>query len=95
MTVYSSLHWLGAQTTPTQTPAEAAAALSELLPKVSKEIDSLLHEYQRQLYSQTRGRLHPARSDAKAIRREALRGAIRQRWRRFRGIFRLGHRYKS
>jgi transglutaminase-like putative cysteine protease len=92
MTVYSSLHWLGVQTTPTQTPAEAAAALARLLPKVSKELDSLLYEYQRQLYSQTRGRLYPARSAAKAIRQAALRAAIQQRWRRFGGIFRLGNR---
>jgi hypothetical protein len=92
MTVYRSLHWLGRKTTPTQTPAEAAAALAGLLPNVSKEIDSLLYEYQRQLYSQIRGRPHPARSAAKAIRQEALRVAIQQRWRRFRGIFRLGHR---
>jgi transglutaminase-like putative cysteine protease len=91
MTVYRSLHWLGARTTPTQTPAEAAVALAGLLPNVSKEIDSLLHEYQRQLYSQTRGRLRPARSAAQAIRQEALRAAIQQRWRTFRGIFRLGH----
>jgi hypothetical protein len=92
MIVYRSLHWLGARTTPTQTPAEAAATLAGLLPNVSEEIDSLLHEYQRQLYSQTRGRLRPARNAAQAIRQEALRAAIQQRWRTFRGIFRLGHR---
>jgi hypothetical protein len=91
-TVYSSLRWLGQKTGPAQTPAEAAATLAERLPKVSEEIDSLLHEYQRQLYSLRHGRVHPARSAARTIRREALRVAIQQRWRRFRGIFRPGHR---
>jgi len=90
ITIYSSLHWLGMKTTPTQTPGEAAAALSEQLPHVSKEIHVLLHEYQRQLYSRIHGRLQPARSAAKAIRQEAMRVAIQQRWRRFRGIFGLG-----
>ena len=90
--VYTSLRWLGQKTGPAQTPAEAAATLAERLPKVSEEIDSLLHEYQRQLYSLRHGRVHPARSAARTIRREALRVAIQQRWRRFRGIFRPGHR---
>ncbi len=91
-TVYTSLRWLGGKIAPAQTPAEAAAALAERLPQVSMEIDSLLHEYQRQLYSQRHGRVHPARSAARTIRQAALRVAIQQRWRRFRGIFRLGHR---
>ncbi|MGD0879143.1 MAG: transglutaminase-like domain-containing protein, partial [Anaerolineales bacterium] len=89
-TVYTSLHWLGLKTTLTQTPAEAAAALAACLPRVSKEIDALLHEYQRQLYSRTHGRLYPARNAAKAIRQEAIRVALQQRWRRFGGIFGLG-----
>jgi transglutaminase-like putative cysteine protease len=91
-TVYTSLRWLGQKAVPAQTPAEAAAALAERLPQVSVEIDSLLHEYQRQLYGQRHGRVHPARSAARIIRQEALRVAIQQRWRRFRGIFRLGRR---
>jgi transglutaminase-like putative cysteine protease len=91
VTVYSSLQWLGGKTAPAQTPAEAAAALAERLPNVTKEIYTLLDEYQRQLYSQRHGRLHPARNSAKAIRREALRVATQQRWERFRGIFTSGH----
>jgi transglutaminase-like putative cysteine protease len=90
-TVYQSLHWLGEKPHPAQTPAEAAAALTERLPDVSKEINSLLHEYQRQLYSQVHGYLPLARRAVKAIRREALRVAIQQRWRTFRGIFRPEH----
>jgi hypothetical protein len=91
VTVYRSLHWLGVKIAPAHTPAEAATALAERLPNVSKEIYTLLHEYQRQLYSRTHGRLRPARSSATAIRREALRIAIQQGWRRFKGIFRPGH----
>ena len=89
-TVYTSLHWLGVKTTPTQTPAEAAAALAARLPHVSEEIDALLLEYHRQLYSRIHGRLYPARDAAKAIRQAAIRAALQQRWRRFGGIFGLG-----
>jgi hypothetical protein len=94
ITVYNSLRWLGEKTAPAQTPAEAAAALAERLPNVSKEIYSLLYEYQRTLYSRIRGKMYPARSAAQAIRKEAVRVAIQQRWRRFRGIFRSG-RHKN
>ena len=88
--VYRSLHWLGEKPNPGQTPAEAAAELIERLPNVSSEIYVLLHEYQRQLYGRTYGWVHPARSAVRAIRQEAMRVAIQQRWRRFRGIFRRG-----
>jgi transglutaminase-like putative cysteine protease len=91
VTVYRSLHWLGEKPAPAQTPAEAATALAEQLPGVSKEIYSLLHEYQRQLYSQIHGYLPLARRAVKAIRREALRVAVQQHWRTFRGIFKLSH----
>ena len=91
VTVYRSLHWLGEKTAPAQTPAEAAAALAERLPKVSMEIKVLLHEYQHQLYSLRHGRPHPARSAEKAIQQEALRVTIQQHWRTFRGIFRHNH----
>jgi transglutaminase-like putative cysteine protease len=90
ITVYTSLHWLGVKTTPMQTPAEASAALAQRLPRVSKEIEALLQEYQRQLYSRNHGRLYPARDAAKAVRQEAMRAAVQQRWRRFGGIFGLG-----
>ena len=91
ITVYRSLHWLGGKIAHAQTPAEAAAALAERLPNVSKEIYILLHEYQHHLYGRKHGRLHPARSSAKAIQREALRVAIQQLWKRFRGIFGPAH----
>jgi transglutaminase-like putative cysteine protease len=81
--VYRSLHWLGEKPSPAQTPAEAAEALAERLPAISKEIYSLLYDYQRHLYSQTHGFLPLNRSSVKTIRQEALRVAIRQRWRIF------------
>jgi transglutaminase-like putative cysteine protease len=87
VSVYRSLHWLGEKPDPAQTPAEAAAVLTGRLPNVSQEILVLLHEYQRQFFGRVYGRMHPASSAAKAIRKEALRVAIQQRWRRFRGIF--------
>jgi transglutaminase-like putative cysteine protease len=92
VSVYRSLHWLGEKPNPAQTPAEAAAILIERLPNVSQEIYILLHEYQRQLFGRVYGRVHPVRSAANAVQREALRAAIQQRWGRFRGIFRLGHK---
>jgi hypothetical protein len=88
VSVYRSLHWLGEKPDPAQTPAEAAEVLAKRLPNVSKEIYVLLHEYQRQLFGRIYGRVHPASSAAKAIRVEALRAAIQQRLRRFRGILR-------
>ena len=75
ITVYRSLHWLDEQPDPAQTPAEAAAALARRLPKVSKEIDALLQEYQHQLYSQTHGRILRSRmklSSTCAKRRTSL-----------------------
>jgi hypothetical protein len=90
MTVYRSLHWLGEKASPAQTPAEAANVLARQLPDVSKEIYSLLLEYQRDLYGQKHGYLPLARRAVKIILQEALRVAIQQRWRAFRGILRLG-----
>jgi len=77
--VFQSLHWLGAQTSPAQTPAEAAAALTAHLPGVAEEVRSLLREYERALYSQRHYDLNIARLEIKLIRRQALRTAFRQR----------------
>jgi hypothetical protein len=89
-TVYRSLQWLGEKAYPAQTPAEAADALTGHLPVVSKEIHSLLIEYQHQFYSQKRGYPPLAYRAMKVIRQEAMRVAIQQRWRAFRHILRLG-----
>ena len=77
--VFQSLRWLGTRTLPTQTPAEAAAALTASLPEVVEEIHSLLREYQRALYSQKHYDLFSARQAIALICRSALRKAIRQR----------------
>ncbi len=89
-TVYRSLHWLGEKASPAQTPAEAADVLARHLPVVSKEIYSLLHEYERQLFSQKRGYLPLTQRAEQAIRKEALHVALRQRWMAFLGISRPG-----
>ena len=87
--VYRSLRWLGEKPSPSLTPAEAAARLARYLPRVSKEIDTLLQEYQRHAYSQRHGYLLIARRAVDAIRKETLKAAIRQRWKAFRGIFKV------
>jgi hypothetical protein len=80
---------LGEKSFVAQTPAEAAAALARHLPEVSDEIHSLLHEYQRQLYSPLHGYLPLARRAEKVVRQAAVRRAVRQRWTVFRGILRI------
>lgn len=88
--VYRSLHWLGAKTTPAQTPSEAAAELSGAVPGASKEIQALLEQCQRSLYSQDPADLVIARRAADIIQRASLRAAIQARWRAFRVILKLG-----
>ena len=85
--VFQSLRWLGAKVSPSQTPAEVAAALTAYLPEVDGEIRSLLREYQHALYSQKHNDLNIARRAGELIRRQALRTAVRQRVNAFRGAF--------
>jgi transglutaminase-like putative cysteine protease len=85
--VFQSLHWLGAQPLPAQTPAEAAAALTACLPEAAEEIHSLLREYQLALYSQRHYNLIIARRAIESIRRQALRTVFRQRVTAFRSAF--------
>jgi hypothetical protein len=85
--VFHSLRWLGAKTSPAQTPAEAAAALTAYLPEVAEETRSLLREYQHALYSQKHNDLNIARQAGALIRRQALRTAFRQRVTAFRTAF--------
>jgi transglutaminase-like putative cysteine protease len=89
-TIYTSLGWLGQKSPVSQTPAEAATALAERLPQVSTEIQALLSEYQRHLYSPLHGYLPLARRAEKVIRKQALRVAIQQRWLVFRSILKIG-----
>jgi transglutaminase-like putative cysteine protease len=90
-TVFRSLRWLGVKAHPAQTPAEAADALAGRLPVVSKEINDLLFEYQRQFYSQKHGYLPLAYRAMRAIRQETWRAVLQQRWMAFRGVLRLSH----
>ncbi|PIZ25799.1 MAG: hypothetical protein COY47_04020, partial [Chloroflexi bacterium CG_4_10_14_0_8_um_filter_57_5] len=62
---------------PSRTPAEAAAALAGLLPEAAAAIQILLSEYERSLYSLRAGHIHPARRAAATIRKEASRAALR------------------
>jgi transglutaminase-like putative cysteine protease len=88
ITIYRSLHWLGEKTSPAQTPTEAAEELARQLPEVSREIHSLLNEYQQHLFGHKHGYLPLASQAEKTIRKKALRAAAGRRWKEFRGILR-------
>jgi len=75
--IYQSLRRLGGLSSPSRTPAEAAAALAGLLPEATVAIQTLLCEYEYSLYSLRLGRLYSARRAAAAIRNEANRAVIR------------------
>jgi transglutaminase-like putative cysteine protease len=77
--VFQSLHWLGARTSPAQTPAEATAVLIGYLPEVASEIRLLLKAYEHALFSQKHIDLFAARRAGMLIRRQALVTVIRQR----------------
>ena len=77
--VYQSLRWLGARTSPTQTPAEAASALTDRLPAAVGEIRTLLDEYQLAMYSNKSGNWSAARRAAESIRRQSFLNAVRIR----------------
>ncbi|MFH1523691.1 MAG: transglutaminase domain-containing protein [Chloroflexota bacterium] len=85
--VYRSLHWLGEEIPPAQTPAEAAAQLTRRLPEISDEIRVVLHECQRSLYGRRPGDLPIALRAAKAIRRVSFHAALQQRWNILKGKF--------
>ena len=75
--VYRCLRRLGGLSSPSRTPAEAAAALAGLLPEAAAAIQTLLREYEHSLYSLRLGHLHPARRAAATIRKEANRAMLR------------------
>ena len=74
--VYQSLRRLGGLSSPSRTPAEAAAALAGLLPEAAAAIQILLGEYEHSLYSLRPGHIFPARRAAATIRKEANRAAL-------------------
>ena len=85
--VYQSLRWLGGNPSPSQTPAEAALALTEKLPEVTSETHALLQEYQLALYSRRPGDLVNTHLAVRTIRRQVLKTVFRQRWNAFRLFF--------
>ncbi len=93
--VYRSLRWLGVKNNPAQTPAEAAAALGASIPSASPEIQALLEQCERALYSQNMADLAVARRAAEAIRRLSRRATIQARWRAFGRFFKPGSREKK
>lgn len=78
-TVYRSLRNLGGQTTPALTAAEAAARLTECLPRAAQDIHTLLNEYQRAQYSETSSNLWVARRAAESLRRQTVWAVLHRR----------------
>jgi transglutaminase-like putative cysteine protease len=85
--VYQSLHRLGKKPAPAQTPAEAAAELGRLIPESSGEINLLLEQVERSLYSRRATDLSIVHETTRTIRRSSRRAAIRARGEVFRSIF--------
>jgi transglutaminase-like putative cysteine protease len=88
--VQRGLRWLGAAPDPARTPAQAAAALTGLLPGSASEIRILLDEYQHTLFAMRPGDAHTARRAAEALRASALRAAVQARLNSLRRVFRKG-----
>ena len=76
--IYQSLRWLGYNSLPGQTPAEAAAVLMVHLPQVAVEIRSLTVEYEHTLFSRKHGNLKVAHRSVELIRRQAIHTAFHQ-----------------
>jgi transglutaminase-like putative cysteine protease len=74
--VNQSLRWLGKPQPAAATPAERAAALAELLPDASEEINSLTIEHQTALYSPRYGNIPVARQASRLIRYKTLKRLI-------------------
>ena len=75
--VYQSLLRLGGNSSPSRTPAEAAATLTGLLPGAAPAIQALLSEYEHTIYSLQPGSIFSARRAGKSIRKEANRAVLR------------------
>jgi len=88
--VHRSLRWLGAPSDPARTPAQAAAALTGLLPGATAEIRTLLDEYQHTLFAVRPGDPYPARRAAESLRRASLRAVVQSRLKSMRHIFGKG-----
>jgi transglutaminase-like putative cysteine protease len=77
--VYRSLRRLGVRAPVSQTPAEAAAALTARLPEARAEIISLLEAYQPVVYGCAAAEAAPARLAAASIRRKSRKLAWKNR----------------
>ena len=77
--VFQSLRWLGIGRSTAWTPAEAAAALINIMPNVTDETRSLLREYELFLFSPRPANNITARRAGEVIRREVFMVVIRQR----------------
>ncbi|MBA4380893.1 MAG: hypothetical protein C0393_09535, partial [Anaerolinea sp.] len=75
--IYHSLQRLGGSSSPSRTPAEAAAALTGLLPAAAPAIQALLNEYEHTIYSLQVGSILTARRAGRSIRKEANRAVLR------------------
>ncbi|MDI6768572.1 MAG: transglutaminase-like domain-containing protein [Anaerolineales bacterium] len=75
--VYQSLRRLGGNSSPSWTPAEAAATLTGLLPAAAPAIQALLSEYEQTVYSLQAGSILTARHAGKRIRKEVNRAVLR------------------
>jgi len=76
--VFRSLRSLSGELHPSDTPAEAAAALRALLPEAVPAIDALLNEYQVWLYSPEPGQVEIARAASGLIRKHARAAKLRK-----------------
>ncbi|HTX89714.1 MAG TPA: transglutaminase-like domain-containing protein [Anaerolineales bacterium] len=93
--VYRSLRWLGLESSPANTPAEAVATLSESVPQAAGPLRTLLQALEQTMFSPKPADLLAARRAAEIVRRIALRAAIRRRWEAFGGIFKAGGPHKD
>lgn len=74
--INKALSRLGKQPTETQTPAERAEALSELIPEMEKPTQALLHEYEREIFGKQHANLIVALRSAGDIRRASTRAFL-------------------
>lgn len=76
------LRWLGKTPALHYTPADRAAALTELVPEAADEIQALKKEYQGSLYSPRAGNIAIAQRASRTIMIKTLRAILRKGWAR-------------
>ncbi len=93
--VYRSLRWLGEKTSAAETPAEAAERLKLHLPKAAPDVQALLEQCERSLYSSSEADKAAAHTAAERIWQAAWRASIRERWMAVKAFFRGGRPKKT